>query len=47
MLSPEQFAAHWADTQLKETASYVTHFEDVCELLVHPKPAHMDKVKVN
>ncbi|MEP7200776.1 MAG: DNA methyltransferase, partial [Chloroflexota bacterium] len=39
----EQFVAHWADTQLKESASYVTHFDDLCELLGHPKPAHMDK----
>ncbi|MEK7786024.1 MAG: type IIL restriction-modification enzyme MmeI, partial [Chloroflexota bacterium] len=35
--------AHWADTQLKETASYVTHFDDLCDLLGHPKPAHMDR----
>ncbi|MEK9163929.1 MAG: type IIL restriction-modification enzyme MmeI, partial [Chloroflexota bacterium] len=41
-MTPEQFVAHWADTQLKETASYVTHFNDLCELLDHPKPAHMD-----
>ncbi len=43
MLTPEQFVAHWADTRLKETASCVTHFDDLYELLGHPKPAHMDK----
>jgi len=42
-MTPEQFVAHWADIQLKETASYVTHFDDLCDLLGHPKPAHMDK----
>lgn len=42
-MTPEQFVAHWAGTQLKETASYVTHFDDLCELLGHPKPAHVDK----
>lgn len=39
MLTPEQFVAHWADTWLKETVSYITHFDDLCELLGHPKRA--------
>ena len=40
---PGQFVAHWADTHLKETASYITHFDDLCELVGHPKPAHIDR----
>jgi len=42
-MTPEQFVSNWANTQLKETASYITHFDDLCELLGHSKPAHMDK----
>ncbi len=41
-MAPEQFVTHWADTRLKETASYVTHFDDLCDLLGQPRPAHMD-----
>src|SRR5574341_770438 len=42
-MTPEQFVAHWGGTRLKESASYMTHFDDLCELVGHPKPAHMDK----
>ena len=43
-MTPEQFVAHWADTQLKETASYVTHFDDLCDLLGHP-PLSIDHIQ--
>ncbi len=42
-LTPYQFVDHWANVRLKESASYVTHFDDLCALVGHPKPAHMDK----
>jgi hypothetical protein len=42
-LTPHQFVDHWANIRLKETSAYVTHFDDLCELVGHPKPAHMDK----
>jgi type II restriction/modification system DNA methylase subunit YeeA len=42
-LTPQQFVANWSNTQLKESASYATHFDDLCELVNHAKPAHFDK----
>ena len=42
-LTPQLFVANWANTQLKESASYITHFDDLCELVGYPKPAHADK----
>ena len=42
-LTPQQFVANWSNTQLKESASYTTHFDDLCELVGHAKPAHADK----
>ena len=42
-LTPQQFVANWSNTQLKESASYITHFDDLCELVGHAKPAHADK----
>jgi len=42
-MTPEQFIKTWAGTQLKESASYITHFDDLCDLLNHLKPAHFDK----
>ncbi len=42
-LTPQQFVDTWADVHLKESAAYVTHFNDLCTLVGHPKPAHMDK----
>ena len=42
-LTPQQFVANWSNTQLKESASYITHFDDLCELVNHAKPAHGDK----
>jgi hypothetical protein len=42
-LTPQQFVDQWANVHLKESASYVTHFDDLCALVGHPKPAHMDK----
>ncbi len=42
-LTPQQFVAQWTNVHLKESASYVTHFDDLCALVGHPKPAHMDK----
>ena len=37
------FVDAWANVRLKESAAYVTHFDDLCTLVGHPKPAHMDK----
>src|SRR3989338_6395761 len=45
-LTTEQFVDHWQGTQLKETAAYITHFDDLCDLLGHGKPAHEDKTGV-
>ncbi len=42
-LTPHQFVDTWANVHLKESAAYVTHFDDLCTLVGHPKPAHMDK----
>ena len=42
-LTPQQFVANWSNTQLKESASYITHFDDLCEFVGHAKPAHADK----
>ncbi len=42
-LTPQQFVANWSNIHLKESASYVTHFDDLCELVGHGKPAHLDK----
>jgi hypothetical protein len=42
-LTPQQFANTWANVRLKESSAYVTHFDDLCELVGHPKPAHMDQ----
>ena len=41
--TPQQFAATWSHTQLKESAAYITHFDDLCELVGYAKPAHLDK----
>ncbi len=41
-LTPEAFVAKWANSQLKETAAYTSHFDDVCRLLGHPTPAEQD-----
>jgi hypothetical protein len=43
ILTPHQFVDTWANTHLKESASYVTHFDDLCTPVGHPKPVHMDK----
>ncbi len=42
-LTPHQFVEQWANVHLKQSASYVTRFDDLCALVGHPKPAHMDK----
>ena len=42
-LTPRQFVDTWANVHLKESSAYVTHFDDLCALVGHPKPAHMDK----
>ncbi len=42
-ITPQQFVDTWANVHLKESAAYVTHFDDLCTLVGHPKPAHMDK----
>ena len=40
-LTPQQFVANWSNTQLKESASYMTHFDDLCELVNHAKSMHL------
>jgi hypothetical protein len=42
-LTPHQFVDTWANVYLKESSAYVTHFDDLCTLVGHPKPVHMDK----
>ena len=37
--TPQQFVDKWERTALKERASYVEHFNDVCRLMDHPTPA--------
>jgi len=41
-LTPQQFVTNWSNTQLTESASYMTHFDDLCEWVGHAKPAHAD-----
>jgi hypothetical protein len=42
-LTPHQFVDTWANVHHKESSAYVTHFDDLCMLVRHPKPVHMDK----
>ncbi|MPZ22170.1 MAG: class I SAM-dependent DNA methyltransferase [Dehalococcoidia bacterium] len=40
--SAQSFAATWKASQLKETAGYVSHFEDLCRLVGHRTPVVED-----
>jgi hypothetical protein len=37
-----EFVAKWRASQLKESAAYVSHFEDLCRLVGHQTPLEMD-----
>ena len=41
-LTPYDFAAKWHKVALKETASYVDHFNDLCRLIGQPTPIEAD-----
>jgi len=41
-MTPHQFIAKWQPMALSERASYVTHFNDLCDMLGHPKPLEVD-----
>jgi hypothetical protein len=41
-MTPEDFVQQWERTELKESASYTSHFEAVCRLLEHPLPYEKD-----
>ncbi len=43
-ISAQQFVDNWERADLKESASYVSHFEDVCRLVGHTLP-HVDDPK--
>jgi hypothetical protein len=38
MLTPQQFVQFWQRSDVTERANYQTHFNQVCELVGHPKP---------
>lgn len=42
MLSPKEFIEKWQGSALKETQSYQTHFDELCEMLGVPKPSDVD-----
>lgn len=42
-MSPQEFSAKWADTELKERAGAQEHFIDLCALVGSPTPAEADK----
>ena len=37
-MTPEQFIANWRDTALIETQGAQSWFNDLCDLIGHPKP---------
>ncbi|HMT21203.1 MAG TPA: class I SAM-dependent DNA methyltransferase, partial [Promineifilum sp.] len=41
-MKPVEFVAKWAKIQQKETAVYVSHFEDLCRLVGHATPIDFD-----
>ena len=41
-MTPQEFALKWRKAALKESAAYVSHFEDVCRVLGHPAPSEAD-----
>ena len=41
-MKPAEFVAKWSRIQLKETAVYVSHFEDLCRLVGHKTPLEYD-----
>ncbi|MBI4567494.1 MAG: class I SAM-dependent DNA methyltransferase [Planctomycetes bacterium] len=41
-MTPEEFIAKWTHSNLRERQAYVSHFNDLCDLLGHPKPAESD-----
>ncbi|MCD4686337.1 MAG: hypothetical protein K8S97_10410, partial [Anaerolineae bacterium] len=41
-LTPQQFVEKWAATSLKESASAISHFDDLCRMLDQPPPAEAD-----
>ena len=41
-ISPQQFVQKWQTVNLSERASYVTHFNDLCDLLGQKKPLDVD-----
>ena len=42
MLTPQQFVEKWENVQQKESAVYISHFEDVCRLVDHATPTDSD-----
>jgi len=43
MMTPAEFVAKWKPVDLSERAASQSHFNDLCELVGHPKPLEVDK----
>src|SRR4051812_37778518 len=41
-MTPERFIAKWKRANLSERSAAQQHFQDLCDLLGHPKPADVD-----
>jgi len=41
-MNPAEFVAKWRASQLKESAAYVSHFDDLCRLVGHETPLEAD-----
>ena len=39
----QYFIDTWKDVDLTERSACQSHFLDICDLIQHPKPAHVDK----
>jgi hypothetical protein len=46
-ITAQQFVQHWSKVRQKETAVYVSHFEDLCRLVGHQTPTRYDPVGQN
>ncbi|MCX6911422.1 MAG: class I SAM-dependent DNA methyltransferase, partial [Verrucomicrobia bacterium] len=43
MMTPAEFVAKWKPVDLSERSASQSHFNDLCELVGHPKPLEVDK----
>ena len=42
-MNAQQFAAKWRASTLKESAGYISYFEDICRLIGHATPTEADQ----